>query len=172
MIGLAAKAQDEVEGVEAEKARHGLRREFWEMLLPMMNGRSSLFRNISPGTKNWIGTGSGTRGISFNFVVRREAVRVDAYIDTGDGDLNEAIFDDLHADMADIAAQFGEPLIWERLEGKRACRIKAQRNGNIFDRDQWPTMIDYMVDAMIRLDQTFRGRITELSNKLTQSSSS
>ena len=172
MIGLAAKAQDEVEGVEAEKARHGLRQEFWAMLLPIMNSRSSLFRNISPGTKNWIGIGSGTRGVSFNFVVRREAARVDAYIDTGSGDLNEAIFDGLHADMADIATQFGETLIWERLEGKRACRIKAQQNGNIFDRDQWPAMIDYMVDAMIRLDQTFRGRLTDLSNKLTQSSSS
>lgn len=48
MIGLAAKAQDEVEGAEAEKTRHVLRFEFWSQFLPVMNARSALFRTLSP----------------------------------------------------------------------------------------------------------------------------
>ena len=168
MIGLAAKAQDEVENVEAEKARHETRREFWATLLPVMNEKSSLFRSISPGVKNWLGIGSGSRGVSFNFVVKRDAARVDAYIDTGNGDLNQVLFDELHLKANEIEQQFGGPLIWERLEGKRACRIKAEQDGNIFDRDRWPAMIDYMVDAMVRLDRTFRPRIADLSSRMAK----
>lgn len=161
MIGLAAKAQDEVEGVEAEKARHASRRDFWAMLLPIMNAKSQLFRTASPTTKNWISTNAGSRGILISFVVTREAARVEIYIDTGSGDLNKSIFDRLHAEAGAIEAQFGEALIWERLDSKRACRIKAEQPGSIYDRDQWPAMIDYMVDALIRLDETFRSRLAE-----------
>lgn len=32
-------------------------------------------------------------------------------------------------------------------------------------------MIDYMVDAMIRLDQTFRGRVAEILKKIALASS-
>ncbi|KQY16311.1 hypothetical protein ASE23_20215 [Rhizobium sp. Root73] len=170
MIGLATKAQTEVEGVEAEKTRHTLRLEFWSRLLTAMNAKSQLLRNISPRRDNWLGTGSGTRGISFNLVVTGEAVRSEVYIDTGASDLNETIFNALCTDANAIETEFGEALVWERLEGRRACRIKAEREGNIFDRERWPGMIDYMVEATIKLDKTFRMRVAEVSRTIGRSS--
>jgi hypothetical protein len=162
MIGLAAKAQEEVEDLEAEKARHTIRRDFWSTLLPMMNEKSSLFRGVSTVPRNWVGINSGVRGISFNFVVRKDAARVDMYIDTGNRDVNKAVFDNLHGCKAEIEREFEEPLVWERLDTKQACRIKAERDGNVFDRDQWTAMMDYMLGAMIRLDRTFRPKLPEV----------
>ncbi|WP_337267868.1 DUF4268 domain-containing protein [Oryzifoliimicrobium ureilyticus] len=170
MIGLAVKAQTEVKGVEAEKTRHALRLEFWTLLLSAINQKSALFRNLSPRTTHYLGTNAGSRGVSFTFVVTGGAARAEVYIDAGAEGENERIFDALQADAEAIEREFGEELVWERLEGRRACRIKAERPGNIFDREQWPGMIDYMVNAMIRLDQTFRARVADISKRIVPTS--
>lgn len=164
MIGLATKAQTEVEGFEAEKARHALRRDFWAQLLPIMNERSPLFQNISPRTTYYVGVSSGTRGINFTFVATGEVARVEVYIDTGTDIHNKTIFDSLQAHASEISENMGYQVVWEPLDGKRACRIKVEQAGNINDREQWPAMINFMVDAMIKLDQAFRNRLVKISS--------
>jgi hypothetical protein len=52
------------------------------------------------------------------------------------------------------------------LEGKRACRIKAEMPGNIFDRDQWPTLIEFMTGAMVRMENAFREPLAGINPKL------
>ncbi|MBX3582835.1 MAG: DUF4268 domain-containing protein [Rhizobiaceae bacterium] len=156
MIGLAAKAQDEVIGAETQNTRHTLRRDFWAQLLPVMNQRSELYRNITTSQQNWISASTGIRGIGLNFVVTGDACRAEIYIDRGSKTENERIFDLLHASKEQIDTEFGGPLVWQRLEDRRACRIKSEMPGDIFDRARWPKMIDIMVDAMVRLDAVFR----------------
>ncbi|NSY16297.1 DUF4268 domain-containing protein [Neorhizobium sp. AL 9.2.2] len=165
MIGLASKAQDEIEGIEAEKVRYTLRREFWSVLLAATNPRTDLFRTVAPGIRNWLSVNTGRRGISLALVVRRESARVEVYIDVGSKESNEHLFDTWFRDRAEIEQSFGETLTWERLDDKRACRIKAERPGNVFDREQWPELIDYMVDAVIRLERAFRDRLATLPAK-------
>lgn len=58
-------------------------------------------------------------------------VRVEVYIDCGDKTKNEQIFDCLLANKAEIEAEFGAPLTWERLDTKRASRIAIYRDGDI-----------------------------------------
>ena len=74
------------------------------------------------------------------------------YIDRGDGDENTCIYDQLHKQKAAIENAFGGELTWEPLEGKRACRIKAEQPGNLFVRNRWPAMIDFMTGAMVRME--------------------
>ena len=61
---------------------------------------------------------------------------------------------------------FGGDLTWESLEGKRACRIKSEMAGNIFDRDQWPVVIDFMTGAMVRMENAFREPLAAINRKL------
>ena len=63
MIGLADKALDEIEGATEEKNRHKVLREFWTKIIKAIASKTSLFQNISPGTKDWIQAGSGVRGV-------------------------------------------------------------------------------------------------------------
>ncbi|SNB59178.1 protein of unknown function [Marinobacter sp. es.042] len=157
MIGMAEKAQDDIEDQVEQKQRHLVRREFWSQIIDAMNASSSnLYQNISPGVYSWIGAGSGVGGIGFNFAATRQYCRAELYIDRGDKADNEYIFNQLFARRDEIHEAFGDVLEWEPLEERRACRIKTEQPGNVFDRDQWGTMINFMVDGMCRLERAIK----------------
>lgn len=167
MIGMAEKAQDDIESQTELKTRHVIRRDFWSQLIPAMNATpSNLYQNISPGIANWIGAGSGVRGVGMTFAAAKSYGRAEVYIDRGDKDENKFIFDQLSTMKDQIEQNFGGELIWERLDDKRACRIKAETTGNVFDRDQWDTMVAFMTNAMCRLERAIKGPLRTVSEEL------
>ena len=167
-IGLADKAKVEVEGIENEARRHPIRRQFWAEVLKAMNATpSQLYQNISPGKESWISAGSGLRGLGLNFVATKDYCRAELYIDRGDKIENEAVFDFLLSQKDQIEAEFGGALVWERLDAKRACRVKVEREGNIFERELWPDMISYMVQSMLKLEGILKPRLQQIKVKLT-----
>jgi len=169
-IGLAEKAQDEIAGATQEKNRHRVRRKFWTQLLAEMNKKGTLYQNISPGVAAWIGAGSGVRGVGLNFSAGRAFGRAELYIDRGDKDENKFIFDWFLKHKDEIEAVFGEQFIWQRLDDKRACRIKSEKEGNIFEEEQWPEMIEFMTDAMVRMEEAFKEPLKKLNKELKNQS--
>ncbi|MDZ4363130.1 DUF4268 domain-containing protein [Brevundimonas sp.] len=159
-IGLAAKAKDEVEVLQKEARRHPIRRQFWLGVIRAMNATpSTLYQNISPSKECWISAGSGVRGVGFNFGATQVYGRAELYIDRGDQSQNKQLFDQLNADRETIEDEVGRRLIWERLDNRRACRIKLESSGNVFEAEQWPTMTAFMVDAMERLEKALKPRL-------------
>lgn len=114
-------------------------------------------------------TGAGVSGLGFNYVILQHEGTVELYIDRGRNHdaQNKAIFDAMWAEKAKIEAVFGEPLEWQRLDGKRACRIRKQITlGGYRDEEaQWPAIQDAMVDAMIRLEKALRPHINDVSTR-------
>lgn len=162
MIGMAEKAQDDIEDQVEQKHRNVVRREFWNKLIEVMNASSSnLYQSISPSGYSWISAGSGVGGIGFNFSATKQYGRAELYIDRGNKPENELLFERLAARKDEIHTAFGGVLEWERLEDKRACRIKAEKTGNIYDRDQWAEMIRFMTDAMCALEASLKGIVRE-----------
>ncbi|AUX26141.1 uncharacterized protein SOCEGT47_067020 [Sorangium cellulosum] len=86
--------------------------------------------------QNWHSFQSGIAGVSYgsSFALGGR-VRAEVYIDFGEADRNEAVFDRLYVQRSEIEASFGGPLEWERLDDRRACRIAAYRAGAIQDAD-------------------------------------
>jgi Domain of unknown function (DUF4268) len=163
-ISLAEKASDEVVAIETESRRHILRRAFWVEALAKINATPlQLFQNISPGKEAWIGAGSGIRGLAFNCVVTKDCARIELYIDRGDQVENKRIYNTLFAQKEVIEANFGEQLTWERLDNKRASRIKIQSQGNIFDKDRWPEMFDFFVKTLPRFENALRPSMKKLA---------
>jgi len=146
-------------------SRHLSRHEFWTGLLERSKSKTRLFGNISPSKSNWIGTGAGVSGIKFTYVITGEWGAVELYIDTDKetGDKNKRIFDLLAQDKSSIENVFGEPLEWERLDSKRASRIRKTFSSlGLSQEDGWPELQDQMIDAMIRLEKAvkpFLGKI-------------
>jgi len=166
-INMAEKTQEDISSQEELKTRHIVRREFWIKLLKVLNAKSSLFQNISPSTYSWIGAGSGVRGIGYNFGISKKYGRVELYIDHGDSEDNKLIFDTLLAMKEEIEKKFGGQLVWERLEDKRACRIKYENSDfNVFDKTQWDDMVEYMTDGMIRFVEALKEPLKKVSFKL------
>jgi hypothetical protein len=64
---------------------------------------------------------------------RTKQLRVELYIDSGDKDKNKRIFDELRRYQDEIEGALGEPLSWERIDEKRACRIAIYYPGSITD---------------------------------------
>lgn len=52
------------------------------------------------------------------------------------------------------------------MDEKRASRIKYETQGNVFDKEQWDEMSNFMVDAMIRLEKTFKNHILKVNTEL------
>jgi len=71
-----------------------------------------------------------------------DKVAAELYIDTGDRDDNKRIFDALVAKRDTIDQAFGGKLEWERLDEKRACRIRhaIEEGGLTSGEDQWPKL--------------------------------
>jgi CRISPR/Cas system CSM-associated protein Csm3 (group 7 of RAMP superfamily) len=92
--------------------------------------------------------------------------RAEIYIDRGDHDKNKWIFDNLFQQKAAIKKAFGGDLVWERLEHRRACRIKSEAEGNIFEREQWPQMIEFMTDAMVQIEKAFKEPLSKINQEL------
>jgi uncharacterized protein DUF4268 len=165
MIGLAEKARDEIENAEAEQRRHTIRRQFWQQAIQALSDKTELYHNVSPGTQSWISGGSGVGGLHLNLVATKDYARAELYIDRGEKEENERIFDSLLAQREAIHSDFGGELIWDRLEGRRACRIKAESDGCIYDPDSWEGMIRFLADSMPRLEKAVKSRLHQVTTR-------
>ena len=52
------------------------------------------------------------------------------------------------------------------MDGKRACRIKAETSGDVFDKEQWDAMLAFMVDSMVRLENALKTQLKRVNQKL------
>jgi uncharacterized protein DUF4268 len=145
--------------------RYDIRRDFWTQLLDYAKSKTKLHAGISPSRYAWIGTGSGKRGLSYNYVVWEHESSVELYIDRGKGNdaENKAIFDALNANKESIQKAFGDKLEWQRLENRRASRIRKTISlGGWKDPEKWADTHAAMTDAMIRLERALKPFIQKL----------
>jgi len=163
IVGPSAEARAAGEAKKELSERHLVRERFWTQLLDLAKEKSKLHAKISPTPYNWVGAGSGVRGLTWNYVIRQHETQVELYVDRGDQEENADIFEQLVAHKDDAEAVFGEPIEWQRLEGKRACRIRSRIEiGGWRDEDHWPQIIEVAVDAMIRLEKALGKRVKDL----------
>lgn len=129
--------------------RHVARLAFWTRLLDHAKTRDDLHANISPSRYNWVGR--RREGMWWNYSVVQDETRAELYIDTPEPSENKALYDALLSRKADVEQAFGGPLIWQRLDNKRACRISMSVRGGWVDDTTWPQAIEQVVDGMGRL---------------------
>ena len=143
---------------------HRKRIEFWKGLLERSREKTELFSNVSPSKDHWISARSGRSGIWYNYVIGKSWARVELQIDRGSEEVNKKIFDSFYKNKEEIESKFGDTLIWDYKEGRRSCYIRWKYEGlGLKDEEKWDTLQDKMVDAMMRLEKTFRDAIRELA---------
>ena len=136
--------------------REVLRLQFWEQLLERAKRKGvSWHEQRAPSKDSWLSAGAGVRsGVSLSYLIWIEKESgVELYIDTGDKDENKKIFDGLRAKQQSMEHAFGASLSWERMDDKRASRLRyVMDGGGLTDaKDRWPEIQDKMIDAMDRL---------------------
>jgi hypothetical protein len=105
------------------------------------------------GPYNWFEMKGPIKGclISSSFA-QGERLRHELYIDTGDGDRNADLFGHLRDRQEQIEGVYGQPLVWEELPTKRACRVADYKDGcSVADAERYEEFIDWFLDAGTRL---------------------
>lgn len=135
--------------------------DFWAQLLERSKGRTRLAENRSPTKNHWLEVATGKSGIHYSYLILKDKGGVELYIDTPDAERNKMIFDALHAEREEIEREFGAPLDWQRLNEKRASRVRIYFHGmgSLREPELWSTLQNKMIESMIRLDKVFRKRV-------------
>ncbi len=166
IVGPSEEGREVGETKKELAERYDMRQHFWTGLLKLAKDKTKLHANISPSQHGWISAGSGRRGLGFNYTVRKHDGVVELFIDRGKeaGGESKTVFDALVASKDAIEKEFGGPLEWQRLEGKRSCRIKKIISiGGYRDAEsKWPSIQDAMIDAMVRLEKALKPYIAKL----------
>ncbi len=166
VISMAKKSREEVGAQEQNKERHALQLKFWKLYLKEINKVTNLYQNVSPSRGNWIGGGSGMSYVGYNSIATRNYIRIELYINSGDKNNNKVIFDSLFAKKYIIETEFGEPLVWERLDENVTARVKFELTSvSISNEEDWPIMIAFMVKFVPRFEGAFKKSIQEMNRK-------
>jgi Domain of unknown function (DUF4268) len=166
IVGPSVETKEVGETKKEIAERYFIRKRWWKGLIERSAAVSKTHAHITPSEHGWISASAGVRGLGFNYVVMQDECRVELYIDRGkDCDAeNKQIFDELYASRQGIEKAFGGPLVWERLEGRRACRIShtRQEGGYRSEEEQWPQIQDKTIHEMDRLVKAMQTYLRQL----------
>ncbi|MCX2573646.1 DUF4268 domain-containing protein [Pedobacter sandarakinus] len=159
IIKMADKNHEEISNQEGLQGRHHLRLEFWNKLLPMLKGKTTIFQNISPTKDYWLN--STVAGVKYTTVITKSSCSVLVEFAKPNKDENKKMFDEIYKYKIDIETSFEKELTWERMDAKISSRVGYHLLGvNIFNKKDWDTMSNFLSNNIIRLEQAFRGPIS------------
>ncbi len=146
------------------------RQEFFVEVLKEVSAERPAVRVPTKGNASWLGYAAGPFGNWDLSVTQDKRLRVEVYLDTGDHDINKALFDELASEARVWEEKAETPLEWERMDGRRACRIAAYHDAVDFsdptDRElarQWAVKSAIgMYDA---LNDYLRSRAADMRRK-------
>jgi hypothetical protein len=143
--------------------RYDIRRSWWTKLIARPDAK--LHAHITPSSYSWIGTSVGIRGLNLNYTVTQDECIAELYIDRGkDSDVeNKSIFDQLYAFKDEIQKAVPDRLIWDRLDGRRASRIRINLLGGYRSpEEEWDDIQAKLVSAMNALEQALKPHLKKL----------
>lgn len=134
-------------------------REFWGLFLDLLQQQHPGWTNTrKPLPQSWMVLPAGVSAASYVVASGRDQLRVEIYFSSSSAEVNEENFHALLKHKDQFESAFGDPLLWDPLEGKKACRVSFSRAGDIMDQHEWPEYAQWYVDTVNRL----RGAVQSL----------
>lgn len=140
-------------------------RQFFQSLMDTLREQHQ-FTNARKGqAQSWYHFSSGFYGIKYGAIFNQGGMATaEVYIDRDDGKWNNGLFDRLLERKETIEAALVEPLVWEPLESRRACRIAVRRPGSIDDDpDALAEVQQWMVEHLLNFKRVFGPHLSELA---------
>jgi len=142
--------------------KNELYRQFWAKLLDRIKESHPSWTRASAPAQNWLWISAPIRGCGVNPVFgAHRSVRVELYIDRPNPEACLEVFDTLASRREEFEAAYGRPLDWDRMEGRKACRISEQIAGDVFSSDDYDGYIDFFIDGSDR----FRKAIADVGGQ-------
>jgi hypothetical protein len=144
---------------QAERRERSERNEryerFWKGIIALARERGSRFGSRGPTARYYLHGGSPIPGLIYTLCVFGDQARGELYFKRPDAASNKAIFDALDARREEVEAAFGGPLVWERLDHRKACRIYFPVAGTGIEspEEEWPALQATLLDGIERLER-------------------
>lgn len=126
---------------------------FWTAFNERIAARGNPFSTRKPTTNHWydVAIGSSTCHISIALVNSDSYVGIELYIPN-----DKALYDALLKQKDEIEEMINLDLIWERLDGKKASRIKYKIDGLDFDNhENYTQLMNEIIDKVILFKNVF-----------------
>lgn len=169
MVGIAEKEQEETNAQAELQSRHHLRLAYWDKFLEAVKESDcNLYNNVSPVKDHWLSAGSGCSGVPYQCLFMKNGAKVQLNISRGNKEENKFIFDALLEQKETIEATFGEALSWNRMDDKKASIILFEQTFDGYNKAEWPTMVEWMVQKVHQLEKAIRESLKQ-SNQMLKS---
>lgn len=129
------------------------RQEFWTMFNDVIDQRGKPFNKRKATTDHWyeVAVGSSQCHISIDLVNKEHKIRVGLWITD-----NKDLFDSMKEHRAEVEANTGFPLDWDRLANKKAAVICATIPGLDFKKqDNYPELMNKAIDMVLAEKKAF-----------------
>ncbi|MGI6525122.1 MAG: DUF4268 domain-containing protein [Bdellovibrionota bacterium] len=127
---------------------------FWTEFNHVVSEKGKPFNIRGASTDHWydVALGTSEAHISITLVNKDSNIGVEVYIKD-----NKDLFDDLFAHKDEIESKLGFPMIWERLDDKKASRIKYYISGfSLGKQDNYPELMSKIIDKVIVIRDAFK----------------
>lgn len=144
-------------------ARHHIRLSYWASFADYLKSKTSQFSIRRPNKDHWFEFRIGRSGIVISATINTQKKRagVELYLRQ---DPSKAGIRQLAADRVAIEEEFGEPLEWQELPGKKASRIALYRqNVDPADTASYPELHAWMLSKMETFHRVFANRVRALN---------
>ena len=144
--------------------RHQKRIQFWEGLLPVLNEKTNLYRNISPSRDNWLAAATGTGGVYYHIVIRMNSAAIKLVIEKSKaGELNKRIFDYLYGKRDKIEEVFGHEINWRRMDNQVSSRMEYDIDCcGLSDESTWCQGYETIAEMLVKWDKAFKPHFSEI----------
>lgn len=147
------RSKIKVDNSELNK-RQSERLTFWEQFNQILISRGKPFNVRKATTDHWydVAIGTSEAHIAINLVNKDGIIVVEVYIND-----NKELFDSLYSNKDEIEEKLGLELIWDRLNGKKAARIKQAIPGlNFDDHSNYDSLMNQSIDTAIKMRDVFK----------------
>lgn len=127
---------------------------FWEQFNQILVGRGKPFNVRKATTDHWydVALGTSEAHIAIDLVNKDGNVVVEVYIND-----SKELFDNLAEHKEEIESRLGFHMTWDRLDGKKASRIKYYISGlNFDDHSNYDELMNQIIDAAVKMRDVFK----------------
>lgn len=103
------------------------RKAFWDYFYDYQSEHDGIYKDCSTSHTAWYASRCESGANVTMLAFKENYVRAEVYWDRWNAERNKEIFDMLYIHKDEIEQKIGVSLDWERLDGKRACRISLKK---------------------------------------------
>jgi len=146
-------------------------RAFWAKYLKSLNERAPGITKVRTATTaSWLTVNYLRKGISIGVNFNNGGlISTELYIDLGKRARNLAVFNALLEQKAQIEQSIGADLSWEELPGRRSCRLRVRREGEVGSVDLQDELVKWMIDNHLKFKEVFRPLVEDLPDEFWSS---